>query len=416
MRPRGNVVLFIAALSAVVLGTYAAQWLSVPASWQRGSDFSASYVAAQLWRDGQGDQLYNQTLEAQRHAAINSPGFVTDLPFITPPLTAVLAAPLTPLNPQAAYHAAAVIEVLLLVAAAVVASRAAPWPPGTGLGQRPLMTVAALASVATLAVALLAQWDGVCAVAVATAYAMWRRGRPGWAGFALAFGICLVKPHLGVGLAAFLIGRRDRHAVAGAAGAIALEGTASLVLVGPAASRAWFGALALSLGHSPPASTQGVSGFFASWLGWGPVTVVLATIAAVAAVGACAVLGARSRTAPRLLEPALGGAVALSLLAAPHLLGHDLALLIPVFVWLVAAATAADAAGGGRWPGRGAGRLLVGWAAFNVVALLDLGNGAPAPPGRLVPIALAAAGVAAWRQTGLRTAPGATRPAELNAG
>ena len=397
MRPRGNAVLFIAALSAVVLGMYAAQWLSVRAPQQRGSDFSASYVAAQLWRDGQGDQLYNQTLEAQRHAAINSPGFVTDLPFITPPLTAVLAAPLTLLDPQAAYHAAAVIEVLLLLAAAVVAGRDAPWPAGTGRGQRLLMTAAALASVATLAVALLAQWDGVCALAVAIAYALWRRGRPGWAGFALAFGICLVKPHLGVGLAAFMIGRHDWRAVGGAAGAIAVEAAASLVLVGPTASRAWFGALALSLGHSPPASTQGVSGFFASWLGWGPVTVVLAAIAATVAVAACALLGARSRTALRLLEPALGGAVALSLLAAPHLLGHDLALLIPVFVWLVAAATAADAASAGRWPGGGAGRLLVGWAAFNVVALLDLGNGAPAPPGRLVPIALAAAGAIALR-------------------
>jgi hypothetical protein len=40
------------------------------------------------------------------------------------------------------------------------------------------------------------------------------------------------------------------------------------------------------------------------------------------------------------------------------------------------------------------GVLILGWLVGNLAVALDLGNQSPAPPGRLVPLALAAAGAA----------------------
>jgi hypothetical protein len=45
-------------------------------------------------------------------------------------------------------------------------------------------------------------------------------------------------------------------------------------------------------------------------------------------------------------------------------------------------------------------RAVLAWLVLNLAALLDLGNSASAPPGRLVPIGLAALGAVALRATG----------------
>jgi hypothetical protein len=91
------------------------------------------------------------------------------------------------------------------------------------------------------------------------------------------------------------------------------------------------------------------------------------------------------------------GAAALSLVAAPHLLMHDLSLLAPALAWTVA------------WTaGREGRRLTVvatAWLVLNLAALLDLGNASTAPPGRLVPLALVAAGVLAARHCGVGPRP-----------
>ena len=110
------------------------------------------------------------------------------------------------------------------------------------------------------------------------------------------------------------------------------------------------------------------------------------------ALAGCGLLGARSRGIPGALETSLAGAAALSLVASPHLLPHDLVILAPVFAWCAARAAAADAA---PWPGLVTIRVIAAWAALAVLTLVDTGNAAPAPPGRLVPLALIGIGVAA---------------------
>jgi Glycosyltransferase family 87 len=196
-----------------------------------------------------------------------------------------------------------------------------------------------------------------------------------------------------VGLAVWLLAQRDRRVLAGAAAGLAGVAAASLLLVGPAASLAWLGSLRTAATHSPLASMLGFTGLAGSWIHQAAVAQALAAVASVLAVAACWLLGERARRRPDLLEPSLAGATALSLVAAPHLLPHDLVLLAPALAWTVGWAT--------REGGRRLAVAAVGWLALNLAALLDLGSAGSAPPGRLVPLVLVAAGVVAARQCGV---------------
>ncbi len=101
--------------------------------------------------------------------------------------------------------------------------------------------------------------------------------------------------------------------------------------------------------NSPTAQMQGISGLFGSLLGHAPGVFLLAVGGGIAAAAVAAWLGTVAHRRPDLFEPSLCAAVALSLFASPHLLGHDLTLLAPVLVaglaWL------AGRPGERLWPG-----------------------------------------------------------------
>src|SRR4029077_16226824 len=96
---------------------------------------------------------------------------------------------------------------------------------------------------------------------------------------------------------------------------------------------------------------------------------------------------------PPLLEPALWGAVSLSLFASPHLLGHDLTLIAPVLVgglaWLAGRPTET------RWPGPATLAVIAGWALLSFASLADLAQNSVGLPGRATPWALLIVG-ATW--------------------
>ncbi len=402
-RRAASVRLVVAAVALAALIVYVVLWLQVTPGRERGTDFSASYVAALLVREGHGGQLYDQAVEAARHAAILLPGYRVNLPFITPPTTALLALPFSFLDPGSAFRLFSLVQLLLLVAAVTVAGRAAPWP-GTGRREWVVAAAAGAAGTATLPLLLLGQWDGLCALGLALAYAAWRRDRPFAAGVWLALGFGIAKPHLAIGLLAFAIGRRDRRALLGiAAGAVALIAV-SMAAVGPSATLGFLGASTFALGNTPAASTLGLLGLAASWLGSGPAAGTVAIAGGVLGVAACGVLGWRSRGCPARLEATLAGATALSLLVAPHLLAHDLVVLAPAFVWVAGRAARLDLPR--PWPGRAGTRVVAGWLLLALLVALDTGAGGAAPPGRVVPWGLmaAAAGLAAWSWP--RPAPG----------
>jgi hypothetical protein len=392
MSARGLRTILLAASVAVIAG-YVVLWAGVSPARQRGTDFSASYVAATLLRQGHADRLYDQDAEARAHAAILLPGTRADLPFITPPPTAILVVPLTFLDPETAFRVFSLVQLGLLTAACWLAARTA-WPEA--MPGRLTAGALAVAGTATLPLLLLGQWDGLCALGLAGAYAAWRRERPGLAGAVLVLGIASVKPHLGLGLAAFVLGSRDLRAIAGAAGAALLTVAASVLAAGAAATGAFLGATVLALGHTPAPSTLGLLGIASSWLGDGAAARVIAVAGGIAGVASAGYLGWRARGRRVLLEAGLAGAAALSLVVAPHLLAHDLVFLAPAFVWMCGRVGRGDAPRG--WPAPRARAVIGAWFVLALLIALDAGAGDPAPPGRVVPLGLLAIGAFAVRQ------------------
>ena len=347
MRTRRAVTIAIA-VSTVLLAYFAIAWAQVTPLRERGTDFSASYVAALLLRSGDGAHLYDQRAEHVRHLSLLPAGTVINLPFITPPTTALLALPFTALDAGTAFRVWSVIELLLLGLAVWVAIRAGPWPAGIGRPTRLATLLMALAAGGTYAFLLLGQIDGIAALGLAVAYAAWRRDRSASAGFWLALAFASTKPHLAVGLGVWLLARRDWRALGGAAAGCAVAAAVSLALVGPAGLAGFVSALGFAAGNTPAASTLGFPGLVASWLGGGADAVVVGLLGSILALIGCGVLGSRSRGNPGTLEVSLAGATALSLLASPHLLPHDLVILAPAFAWCLARAAAIDAR---PWPG-----------------------------------------------------------------
>ncbi|MGA2282905.1 MAG: glycosyltransferase family 87 protein [Candidatus Dormibacteria bacterium] len=375
----------LAGLAVLVLATYVRDWAVVAPQTplNRTSDFAGTYVAATLWREGRGAQIYDLPVETQALRATGAPADHSDIPFENPPAALLLALPATLVNGGAAWALWSWLQVLLMVAAVAVAARAAPWPARAGPA-RLAVSLAALAGVGTALLFLEGQWDGFAAFGLAGGYALWRRDRSFAAGLVMALGIGVAKPHLALGLAAFVIGRRDWRAAGGAlAGAVALL-LASVAAVGVGGVESYVGAL-LQPSNSPVREMLGFSGLFGSTLGPGRLTDVLTVAGGAAALAAAYWVGARARREPALLEPALFAATVLSLLASPHLLGHDLTLLVPVLVavlgWLACRAPG--------WPDAASAALIASWIVLSGLALVDLaGQQAGGAGVRLVPWAL----------------------------
>ncbi|MGA7987745.1 MAG: glycosyltransferase family 87 protein [Candidatus Dormiibacterota bacterium] len=413
MRTR-RAVAIAAGVAAVLLAYYAIAWGQVTPTRERGTDFSASYVAALVLRGGDGSHLYDQQVEHARHLSLLPAGTVINLPFITPPTTALLALPFTAVNPGTAYRVWSLLELALLALAVWTAIRAGPWPSGRQPGRRTAVLLLAIGGGGTYAFLLLGQIDGITALGLAAAYAAWRRDRSATAGFWIGLAFAATKPHLAIGLAVWLLARRDWRALAGAAAGCALVAVVSFALVGPSGVGGFVSALGFAYGNTPAASTVGIPGLVASWLGTGTLPSVVGVIGSLAALAGCAVLGVRSRGGSVALEVALAGAAALSVAASPHLLSHDIVILAPVFAWCAARAAAADAS---PWPGPATLRVVGGWAILGLAAFIDTGNAVPAPPGRLVPLALIGIGTAAFVITGSRSlAAGPARVALAQSG
>jgi hypothetical protein len=389
-------------IAAALLITYLSLWAGVTRFEIGRSDFTSTYMGATLLREGHGAQLYDETLQAPLHARLIAPGdHEGNLPFVNPPGAALLALPVSVLDLPAAYRVWSLLQLILIGAGVAVAVRAAPWRSGTPREVKVATWLIGFAGAGAANTLLLGQWDGLLTLGLGMAYASWRSGRGGAAGAWLGAVAVLAKPHLFFGVAAFLLGRRDRRALLGAGAALLGVSALSLLLVG---THGMADFARISLGGTdrwPLGSMLGFTGLFGSWLGNAPAAHALAAVGTIVAVGACVVLGARSRTAT-MFEPALAVTMVLTLVASPHLLGQDIALLAPAVVWTLAWATTRDRRAA-AWPGIMTRRVLMLWVLLNAVCAVDFGNSTQAPPGRLVPVVLAALGVVAWRVTATRS-------------
>jgi hypothetical protein len=396
----------IAALAVALLAGYMVVWAHVSAMDIGRSDFTSTYVGATLLREGHRGDLYSDPLQAQLHGTLIAPDREGNLPFVDAPVAALLAAPVTLLSLDTAYRLWGLLQMALLVAAVVVAVRSAPWPSTTPAAWKIAAGVAGLAGTGTFALLVQAQWTSVSALGLALAYREWRQDRLGRGAALLVLSAGVAKPHLALALVAFMLGWRSRRLIAGAlAGALGM-GALSFALVGPAGVQGFLQALTSS-------ATRWDLDTFVSFIGLPGV--LFGNSGAAQALGiagsvlSCALafwLGALVRRERTRLEPALAGVVILSLLAAPHALLHDLALLAPVLPWSVAFALRQNTAGP-AWSVREVTRRLTAtfgcWALVTMAALVTVGGGALAvahggalaPGATVAPALVLCAGVAA---------------------
>jgi hypothetical protein len=335
------------------------------------SDFGPTYLTAQLWSSDHAAPLYDQRLQEarQRQISLDHNGY---LPFLNPPMAAVVVAPLAHLDFATAYFIWAAIQAALILAALVIAARAVPWSAGTSRLAPAAVVAAVMATEVILVEVSLGQYDGPLCLGVALAYACWRSHRSLGAGLALGLSAGLAKPHLVLGLVAFMAGRRDWRALGGAAAGGATWLVATLAAV-PAATIAAYPGGAFAGGPSTrPAGILGVYGPAATILGDGAAAVAVWVVAAVALVIAALWLGSRTRGLPGL-EVALFGAVCAGLLLPPHDRYYDLVLLAPLLPPLVARLDD----GRGIWPGPIGVALILGWLILGIVAITADAPGSP---------------------------------------
>ena len=370
--------------AAAALTHYTQVWAAIPSAQARTSDFAGTYAAGTLWRSGQMASLYDVHVEEAVLARTGAPANHLYIPFENPPFAAVLASPASLLDATSAYRVWSLLQLALVVAAVWVAARAGPWPGRATRLRKVAVAAVAIAGFGTGLLFVEGQWDGVQVFGLALAYAGWRRGHRAGPGFVVGLTSAIAKPHLAAGVAAFMVGRRDWRGLAGAALGAGAMVVAGLVTAGPGALAAFVRAV-LQPANSPSAQMQGASGLFGSLLGSGAGAFGLSIAAGLGAALVAGWLGAVSRLRRDLLEPAFAGAIVLSLFASPHLLGHDLTLLAPAAVAVLAWTMARDATAAEDWPGR---RTMVGiaaWAALSIATMLDLGKNTVGLPGRLTP-------------------------------
>ena len=390
----------IIAIAAALLVAYAVIWSQVNSFDVGRSDFTAFYVGGTLLREGHTGNLYNQAVQEPLHSALIAPDREANLPFVNTPVAAALVVPATFLPLPVAYRVWGVLELAVLLLAVVIAVRAADWPMNTPTVWKVAAGAAALASMGTLTMFVLAQWTPLLALGLALAYRSWKRGHQATGAALLVVSAGIAKPHLALGLLAFLLGWRRRRIIIGAiAGAAGLT-VASLALVGPAGVAGFVSILASSTTRWDLATMVSFIGVIGAVLGNGTTAHVIGLAATLAACAVAVWLGMKVRRDPSHLDTALVGAAVLSLVASPHAYPDDLVMLAPVMVIGVAAA-ARRLGSSARLPVTSPVSLVFGiWALISVAAFIDLFDAAKFPPGQLAGWALVVAAVVACVATG----------------
>ena len=383
-------------VSVALLAAYAILWSTVTQLEIGRSDFTSTYVGGLLLRQGHPGELYDLTAQSQLHAQLIAPDTEGNLPFVDAPLAAALAAPVTLLGLDLAYRLWGLLQLAVLTLAVGIAAWSAPWPSRTPRVWKAAVALVALGGAGTLVELLQAQWGSVLALGLALAYRDWKHGRHLRGGMWLILCAGIAKPHLALGLFAFILGWRNRQVLIGALGAGLAVVILSVLVAGPAGPLK-FVELSITSNTQWQLSTfSSFVGIPGSFLGNAGAAQIIGAIGDLIALGVAASLGAMVRSLPARLDVALAGAAALSILASPHAGIHDLVMLAPAMAWCTALAVAHawEVQGLGRWRGP---LLPVGlWLLLTCAAFVSLGDGGASPPFQLVPWALIGAAAVTW--------------------
>jgi len=285
------------------------------------------------------------------------------LPFLAPAWVALLAVPFEAFGTDLGGRLWILFGLACLACGLYLATR--PRPPTTILP--------AFASVPTALVLLNAQLDGIVALGIGAAIALW--SRPYLAG--LALGLTLMKPQLVLPLGVALIAARRWKVIAGWAGA----GAALLVPTLALNPRWIFDWLGKTRSTVAPESREVDLPHLGVLLPDALQTAAIAGLTLVAIAGVVWLASRRRDDFPTVAAVLIAGGV----LAAPHALPADLALVaLALAVW-----------GQTRW---------FDWVALSAAALFCALAPAPAPAvGGIAVIAwacLRAAGLMTWKSPG----------------
>lgn len=399
------------AVAAALLLAYVLIWVRLPIADIDRSDFTSSYVAGMLLRHQGGAAVYDLATQTALRNQLIAPVTNGQVPFVDGPPAAALVAPVTVLSLTAAYRLWTALSLLILALAVAIASRSAPWRRTTPQVWRVAAGMAAMASFGTWTLLLQGQWSSLTALGLALAYRDWRHGHEVRGAVILVLAAGIAKPHLALGLAAFLIGWRRRRVILGALTGLATLAVASLAVVGTAGVIAFAGLATAQGGAWDLARMLSFIAIPGSIAGNGTTSEVIGLCGTAVACVIAWALGDLARRRPERFDRALIAAAVLSLLGAPHAYAQDLVMLAPVLVWAIALAGERSLA-------------MVGiWAVITAAAAVDLMDGGAFPPGPLAALTLIGVAViaclAAWRP-GLTVrepgTPAATRPSAAAVG
>lgn len=387
------------AVAAALLLAYVLIWARLPVADIDRSDFTSSYVAGLLLRHPGGAAVYNLATQTALRDALIAPVRNGTVPFVDGPPAAALVAPVTWLSLTAAYRLWTALSLLMLALAVVIAVRGAPWPAATPKIWRVAAGMVAMASIGTWTLLLQGQWSSLTALGLALAYRDWRHGHQTRGAVILVLAAGVAKPHLALGLAAFILGWRQRRVLFGSLSGLAVLAVASVAVVGTAGVVAFVGLATAQGGAWDLGRMLSFIAIPGAIAGTGTVSEVIGLTGTAIACALAWGLGDLARRHPERLEWALIAAAILSLLGAPHAYAQDLVMLAPVVIWAIAVASDHRL-------------VVVGiWTLITAAAVVDLINGGAFPPGPLAPWALMCAAVvacvAAWRPELLNRGPGA---------
>lgn len=359
----------IALFGLSMLAFYLITWTQGSPQEIKVTDFGESYAAASLIRDGHSNALY---------APSTSGGSTTEAIAArawAPPLTAAMVIPLTSVDVVTAYRAACLTELFLLAAAALVAITSTPGLGAQRWDLKTSVTVFAVGGTATLIMLLLGQWDGIIAFGLAMAYRSWRRSQNTAAGLWLGFCFGLTKPQLTLGLIAFMLGRRDWKALSGFSVSAIVQIAATMWITSPGTIPAFL-SNAIHFGGTDPGSAVSFAGLMASWIG-APIPTALTTLVlSIFALVLAYICGSKNRSGASL-EISLAAAMLLSILLSIHSGRYDMAILIPLFIWLAAGIPL-------PW-------LVVFGVVIDVLVMIDDPASPYAPPRHILPAVVFAA-------------------------
>jgi hypothetical protein len=387
------------AVAAALLLAYVLIWVRLPTTDIDRSDFTSSYVAGLLLRHDGGAAVYNLATQTALRNQLIAPVRNGEVPFVDGPPAAALVAPVTLLSLTAAYRLWTALSLLILALAVVIAVRSAPWPATTPKLWRAAAGMVAMGSFGTWTLLIQGQWSSLTALGLALAYRDWRHGHHARGAVILVLAAGVAKPHLALGLAAFLIGWRQRRVILGAVAGLGGLAVASVAVVGTAGVMAFAGLATAQGGAWDLGRMLSFIAIPGAIAGNGTASEVIGLCGTAVACVIAWALGDLARRHPERFDRALIAAAVLSLLGAPHAYAQDLVMLAPVLIWAIALA--------------GERRIaVVGiWTLISAAAVVDLIDGGAFPPGPLAAwtliIAAVIACLAAWRPGLLTRAPGA---------